>query len=73
MTAIKGISEGKVEKIIEACAKLSNGLFVTGFEMLTRRQSVIKISTGSKALDKVLGGGIETQSITEAFGEFRSG
>jgi len=73
LCAIKGISEGKVEKIIEACAKLNNGLFTTGFEMLTRRQAVVKISTGSKAFDKLLGGGIESQSITEAFGEFRSG
>lgn len=31
------------------------------------------ISTGSKAFDTLLGGGIETQSITEAFGEFRTG
>lgn len=73
LVSIKGISEGKVDKIIEACAKISSGLFVTGFEQLSKRQSVIRISTGSKALDTLLGGGIETQSITEAFGEFRTG
>lgn len=61
-----------------------NGLFITGFECLTRRQNVIKLSTGSKALDTLLGGGIETQSstqrlflsyfeVTEASGEFRTG
>nr|5JEC_A Chain A, DNA repair and recombination protein RadA [Pyrococcus furiosus DSM 3638]5JEC_B Chain B, DNA repair and recombination protein RadA [Pyrococcus furiosus DSM 3638]6XTW_A Chain A, DNA repair and recombination protein RadA [Pyrococcus furiosus DSM 3638]6XTW_B Chain B, DNA repair and recombination protein RadA [Pyrococcus furiosus DSM 3638] len=32
-----------------------------------------RISTGSKSLDKLLGGGIETQAITEVFGEFGSG
>ncbi|CAB1117854.1 unnamed protein product [Ectocarpus sp. CCAP 1310/34] len=32
-----------------------------------------KVHTGSKQLDALLGGGIETGSITEFFGEFRSG
>lgn len=36
-------------------------------------QSRIKITTGSKELDAILGGGIETGCITEVFGEFRSG
>lgn len=34
---------------------------------------MIKITTGCAAFDKLLGGGIESQSITEAFGEFRTG
>lgn len=33
----------------------------------------MKISTGSKAFDTLLGGGIESMSITEVFGEFRTG
>ena len=37
------------------------------------RKSVIRLSTGSKELDQLLGGGVETQSITEVFGEFRTG
>lgn len=32
-----------------------------------------QLTTGSKELDKLLGGGIETGSITEIFGEFRTG
>jgi meiotic recombination protein DMC1 len=47
--------------------------FITGVEMLAKRKEVIKITTGSTALDELLGGGIETMSITEAFGEFRTG
>ena len=31
------------------------------------------MTTGSKELDKLLNGGIETGSITEIFGEFRTG
>lgn len=33
----------------------------------------MKLSTGSKELDKLLMGGIETGSITELYGEFRTG
>ena len=33
----------------------------------------MQITTGSKELDKLLNGGIETGSITELFGEFRTG
>lgn len=32
-----------------------------------------KLTTGSKQLDEVLGGGIETGSITELYGEYRTG
>ena len=34
---------------------------------------MVYISTGSKALDTLLAGGLETGSITEIFGEFRTG
>jgi meiotic recombination protein DMC1 len=36
-----------------------------------QRKEVVHITTGSKALDGVLGNGIKTMEITEAFGEFR--
>lgn len=49
----------------------------TGFEsadnILERRKQIKRIPTGSKALDELLGGGVETQSITECFGKFSSG
>jgi meiotic recombination protein DMC1 len=38
---------------------------------ILKRKSVVRITTGSQALDELLGGGIETLCITEAFGEFR--
>jgi DNA repair protein RadA len=42
-------------------------------EVMERRKHVGRVSTGSAALDKMIGGGIETQAITEVFGEFGSG
>lgn len=41
--------------------------------MKDKRKQIVKITTGATALDKILGGGIETASITELFGEFRTG
>ncbi|XP_026464589.1 meiotic recombination protein DMC1/LIM15 homolog [Ctenocephalides felis] len=73
LTAIKGFSEAKVDKIKEACVKISTVGFVTALEVSERRKMVFRVSTGSQELDKLLGGGIESMAITEAFGEFRTG
>lgn len=72
---IKGLSEAKIEKIREVARKLDcrGNIFKTGLEVKERRRNVIPITTGSSALDGILGGGIETGSITELFGEFRTG
>ncbi len=41
--------------------------------MASKRERIRRISTGSSNLDKLLQGGIESQAITEVFGEFRTG
>ena len=71
--AVKGISEGKAAKIMEECAKLIPMGFATATTFHQTRKELIYIQTGSKEVDKLLGGGIETGSITELFGEFRTG
>lgn len=74
MCAIKGLSEAKVEKIKEVAAKLSgDGGFLTALEYADKRKQCFRVTTGSQELDKLLGGGIESMAITEAFGEFRTG
>ncbi|KAI3496512.1 hypothetical protein L1887_38876 [Cichorium endivia] len=70
LTGIKGLSEAKVDKICEAAEKIVNFGYITGSDALLRRKAVVRITTGSQALDELLGGGIETLQITEAFGEF---
>ncbi|KAG8254723.1 Meiotic recombination protein dmc1 [Homalodisca vitripennis] len=70
---IKGFSEAKVDKIKEACAKLSAISFLTALQVSDKRKNVFRVSTGSEELDKLLGGGVESMAITEAFGEFRTG
>ncbi|KIH63467.1 meiotic recombinase Dmc1 [Ancylostoma duodenale] len=73
LAEIKGLSEAKVDKIKEAACKILKNGFVTALEVCARRKLCFKISTGSTEFDKLLGGGIESQSITEVFGEFRTG
>jgi DNA repair protein RadA len=61
-------------KIIAAARKQADiGNFETGSEVMEKRKLVSKVHTGSEALDELLGGGFETQAITELFGEFGSG
>jgi len=47
--------------------------FVTADAALEKRRAMLRCSTGSKALDDLLLGGIETQAVTEFYGEFGSG
>ncbi|MDP6047917.1 MAG: DNA repair and recombination protein RadA [Candidatus Bathyarchaeota archaeon] len=47
--------------------------FVPAIEVLEMRKHMIKCTTGSEELDRILGGGIETGAITELIGEFGSG
>ncbi|KAM9774264.1 meiotic recombination protein DMC1/LIM15 homolog isoform X2 [Syngnathus typhle] len=70
---IKGLSEAKVEKIKEAAGKMLSHGFQTAFEYSVKRKIVFHITTGSQEFDKLLGGGMESMAITEAFGEFRTG
>ncbi len=69
-----GIGEGTAQKIILAARKYANvGGFETGDVIYERRKNVTKLTTGSPEFDRLLGGGLETQAITEFFGEFGSG
>jgi DNA repair protein RadA len=74
LSAIAEIGGSTAAKIIAAARKMANiGGFESGEKILERRQRIGKITTGSNELDKLLGGGVETQAITELFGEFGSG
>lgn len=73
LLAIKGISEAKADKILAEAVKHVPMGFTTATEYYIKRSEIIRITTGSTELDKLLGGGVETGSITEIFGEFRTG
>ena len=73
LSDVKGISEAKVLKIKELVKSMVPMEFKTAADHLQDREALVSLSTGSSELDKLLEGGIETGSITEVFGEFRTG
>jgi len=68
------IGESTAAKIITAARQSADiGGFETGDVLLERRKLVGKLTTGCTEFDEMMGGGIESQSITEMYGEFGSG
>jgi len=73
LASIKGFSDEKADKLIEAASKFVPMSFQTATHLNKLREDLIKIPTGSREIDRLLEGGIETGSLTELFGEFRTG
>jgi DNA repair protein RadA len=72
LVSAAGVTETTARKIIQASRSNMDMGFKTGSEILERRNSVFKISSGSQNLDKLLGGGFESGCITECFGQYGS-
>lgn len=68
-----GVGEATAVKIIAAARESLKMGFESGLDVLAKREQVGKLTTGSKEFDKLFGGGVETQAITEFFGKFGSG
>ena len=69
-----GVSPAVARKAIQAARKMLDLGFVDGTEYAKRRENIVYINTGSKNLNSLLGGkGVESRSITEAFGAYGSG
>jgi DNA repair protein RadA len=47
--------------------------FISASELYKKRQTIGMITTGTDALDTLFAGGIETQALTEVYGEFGCG
>ncbi|MDY6964829.1 MAG: DNA repair and recombination protein RadA [Halobacteriota archaeon] len=74
LASVAEIGELTASKIINSARREAKiGGFETGDVVFERRKQVKKLTTGSTSLDELLGGGLETQSITEFYGEFGSG
>jgi DNA repair protein RadA len=70
------IADIGVEQAKKAIATARDSLemgYETADKILERRKSVGRITTGSKELDSLIGGGVETMAITEMYGKFASG
>ncbi len=71
----EGVGRTQPNRILnKTTGKLLGSLgFRSAKDYFAQRASILKITTGSSKFDELLGGGIETGSITEVFGEFRTG
>ena len=68
-----GIGEKTTAKLIKASMDRLGIGFKSGEEIWEYRKKIARITTGNKELDDLLGGGVETGSLIEFFGEFRTG
>jgi DNA repair protein RadA len=74
LAEITEISESTAKKIIKAAREKADiDVFKTGKDIFEQRKEVKKLSFRVPDLDTLMGGGIETQAITEMYGEFGSG
>ncbi|WP_092658152.1 DNA repair and recombination protein RadA [Halorientalis persicus] len=68
------IGESSAADIIQAAREAADiGGFESGAAVLERREQIGKLTWGVEEVDELLGGGVETQSITEVYGEFGAG
>ncbi len=72
LAAIAEIGDGQATKIINAVRGMLDIGFETADKVLERKMNALKITTGSKNFDEILGGGVGTQAITEMYGQFGS-
>ncbi|HET8719832.1 MAG TPA: DNA repair and recombination protein RadA [Candidatus Nitrosotenuis sp.] len=76
---VTGMDRDTADKIVTKARHLliEQGLitkdFTTATEIYKRRLDIGKITTGTECLDHLLDGGLETQALTEVYGEFGSG
>ncbi len=73
LSSLCDLSEAVARKAISAARKMLNLEFQDATEYVKKREEIYHITTGSKNLDNLLGSGVETKAITEAFGAFGSG
>lgn len=73
LVEVAGVGEAVARKIINTARNNLDMGFTSGEELLKKRENVIKLTTGSKKFDEMIGGGFESGSITECFGQFGSG
>jgi DNA repair protein RadA len=68
-----GLSDKTAFNVSQKARKIVSIDFVTAKEVWERRRDMLRCSTGSKKLDDILEGGIETQAMTELIGEYAAG
>ena len=79
IASITGMEKDTAEKIVNKARQhlVEGGLianhFTSATEIYKHRQSIGRITTGTNCLDTLFDGGLETQALTEVYGEFGCG
>jgi DNA repair protein RadA len=68
-----GIGEKQAKRIIDLARDSISLSFIRADELMKMKANVLRLTTGSKAFDELIGGGLETQTITEVYGEYGVG
>ena len=68
-----GLGEKTSASLIKAAQDLEKMGFKSAEIVWEKRKKMRRITTGSKNLDDLFGGGLETGALTELFGEYRTG
>src|SRR6266550_2127543 len=68
-----GIGEKQAAKIIGVARDSISLSFIRADELMRMKANVRRLTTGSKSFDELVGGGLETQTITEVYGEYGVG
>ncbi|MBI4155010.1 DNA repair and recombination protein RadA [Candidatus Woesearchaeota archaeon] len=68
-----GVGESVARKMINTAREKAGMGFETGEELLKKRDNLLRISLGSKKLDQLFGGGVESSGITECYGPYGAG
>ena len=72
LTEATGMGANLAKRIIAVARNSLDMGFESGIDLMKRREKVMKITTTSKELNKLLGGGFETGAIVECFGQYGS-
>ena len=76
---LTGMDADTASKIVEKAREqlVEGGLimkeFVSARDLLKRREQIGRITTSTECLDQLFDGGVETQALTEVYGEFGCG
>lgn len=73
LTEAAGIGEKTAEKLVRAAQDIEKMGFKSADKIWEKRRRLNRLTTGSQNFDDLLGGGIEPGSVTEVFGEYRTG
>ena len=69
---VADLGDKKAQSIITSARQELDIGFESGKERYDQREKMQRIKTGCEEFDEILGGGVETQAITEVYGEYGS-